>query len=277
MKESLGSPPPAARRHMTSTKTVVGSNIPDRKSRKGSSDHTPERINDRNSGILTQSVRFDLKSVHSNSTPASGSEESVGSTSDQESEGESAGEDDDEDYDPDTTRDGIFVPKDLDGDEQVEVIPETPQDGSGEEPQDDDGFGGPDPVRVDNDPTGPIPRLSPEIPPTILPRLMGAVLGKRERPLDLAECYHERLKSSYDDEESEVQRARTVGVETPQGKEALQRAIWKRHETRDLRRELRFWVTPPPRLLDPNVATVSKTLECLSITTRETFSRLLKE
>jgi len=277
MKKSFGSPPPAARRRTTSPGTIAGRNIPDLGSHKGSTNHAPDGSEDRDSDGLTQSVRFNPKSIRSTSTPLSGSEDSDGSASSQESEGESAGEDDDGEYDPDTTRDISVIPEDLDGDEQGEVVPETPQDASGEELRDDDDFGGPDIIQIDSDPTGPLPRISQEPAPTTAPRPIGTVLGKRERSLDLAEFYHERLKSSYDNEESEVQRARTLGVETPQGKEALQRATWKRRETRDLRRELRVWVTPPSRPLDPNVVTVSKAFEDFSITMRETFARLLRE
>ncbi|KAG9067537.1 hypothetical protein KI688_012321 [Linnemannia hyalina] len=99
MKKSFGSPPPAARRRTTSPGTIAGRNIPDLGSRKGSSNHAPEGSEDRDSDVLTQSVRFDPKSIRSTSTPASGSEDSVGSASGQESEGESAGEGDDGEYD----------------------------------------------------------------------------------------------------------------------------------------------------------------------------------
>ncbi|KAG0280396.1 hypothetical protein BGZ97_009413, partial [Linnemannia gamsii] len=87
-------------------------------------------------------MRFDLRAIHSTSTPASGSEESVGSVSDRESDGESVGDDDEEEHDPDITQGSIFVPKNLD-EGQVESIPETPQDGSKGALQDEDGFGGP--------------------------------------------------------------------------------------------------------------------------------------
>ncbi|KAF9117352.1 hypothetical protein BGX30_005571 [Mortierella sp. GBA39] len=133
MEKFLDSPPSAGRRHSTSTKTVVGSSTPDRKVRGGSaadprqspvrtsnpadpSDPAPENIGDRNSGSLTQRVHFDLKSIHSTSTPCSGSEGATDSDDEQGSDGESTGEDGDEEYDPDTTRDSISVPKDLDGD-----------------------------------------------------------------------------------------------------------------------------------------------------------------
>ncbi|KAF9536268.1 hypothetical protein EC957_011757, partial [Mortierella hygrophila] len=268
---------PASGRRSTGVKTVVRSRARDQRAREGSvADHQQpqaptgdltsrldqaEGSSNRNSGILTQSVRFDPESIHSASTPIS-----VGSASDPESEEESAEDDEDEEYDADATRTSISVPEDLDGSEQGEVVPETPHEDFEEEQQDVEGFGGPDVINVDLDPTGPIPRWPQAPAPAPSPRPSNTVLGKRERSLDLADYYYERLKSSYADEESEVNRARSLGVETPQGREALERATWKRRETRDLRQELRVWVTPLSRPLDPNVAAVSKTLEGLSVT-----------
>ena len=284
----------AFRRRSTSTKTVVSSSTQDRRAREGSivdsqqpqvptSNHGNllDRIfedgSGRESGVLTQNVPFDPESIQSVSTPVYGFEGSVGSSSDRESDDGSAGEDDDEEYDANATRTLISIPEDLDENEQGEVVPETPREDSEEEQPDDKDFGGSNTIRVDRDPTGPIPRF-PQAPASVpTSRFFDTTLGKRERPCDLAEYYYERLQSSYIDEESEVQRARTLGIETPQGREALQRAIWKRRETRDLRQELRFWVTPSSRPLDPNVAAVSKTLEGLSVTIREAFSHVLKE
>ena len=111
-------------------------------------------------------MRFDPESIHSASTPASGSESPIDSASDRESEEESAEEDDDEVYDADATRTSISVPKDLDGDEQGEIVPETPHGEFEEEQQGTEGFGRPDTISVDQDPTGPIPRSSQAPAPT---------------------------------------------------------------------------------------------------------------